>query len=356
LLKIKLWSLDKNDHNQLYPVELEEVEKAETESQLEDILVSNPDLLMPGLKLVGRQTMTEGGPLDLLGVDEDGNLIVFEMKRGILARDAVAQIIDYASFLDSLDKETLFKHISDRSGYKGIEKIDFENWYLEQFSGNLDALDNPPKMVLVGLGADNRTKRMVSYLSKTGVDISLITFYAFRKGDQVFLAKQVEVELQEKEATQKHTYTREANEESLKRLAEKTNTTELLEKLTGLIRKEMTSAYEWPGKTGRSFAFVEKTDEGRPTYRVYLSLYLYESRPESVQLFFQPRAIDAAKEAFDNLRNNYKEFVSDTKSGCLYIWLKKGELLERLYPDLTELLKQIEMGWKNKQKQSEEEQ
>lgn len=81
----------------------------------------------------------------MIGVDEDGNLIIFELKRGTLARDAIAQVIDYASFLDELDKETLFKHISDRSGYNEVEKIDFENWYQEQFSGNMDALDNPPK-------------------------------------------------------------------------------------------------------------------------------------------------------------------------------------------------------------------
>ncbi|NLP18375.1 MAG: DUF91 domain-containing protein, partial [Firmicutes bacterium] len=142
LIRVKLWSLDKDEGDHLQPVSLTEVREAETENQLEDILVSSPNLLMTGLKLVGRQVATEGGPLDLLGVDEDGNLIVFELKRGTLARDAVAQVIDYASFLGELDKETLFKHISDRSGYGEIEKIDFENWYLEQFSGNLDALDN----------------------------------------------------------------------------------------------------------------------------------------------------------------------------------------------------------------------
>ena len=47
------------------------------------------------------------GPLDLLGIDQDGDLIVFELKRGTLTREAVAQIIDYASYLDSLKRETL---------------------------------------------------------------------------------------------------------------------------------------------------------------------------------------------------------------------------------------------------------
>ena len=36
----------------------------ESERLLEDTLVNNPDMLTPGLTLVGRQTRTEGGPLD----------------------------------------------------------------------------------------------------------------------------------------------------------------------------------------------------------------------------------------------------------------------------------------------------
>lgn len=348
MIKVKLWSLEKNDKNQLYPTLLEDVEKTETENQLENIIVNNPDLLLHGLKLVGRQTPTEGGPLDLLGVDEDGNLIVFELKRGVLSREAVAQVIDYASYLDDLENQTLFKHISDRSGHGGIDKVDFENWYQEQFSGNLDALDNPPKMCLVGLGADDKTRRMISYLSKTGVDISLITFYAFKKGEQMFLAKQVEVELQEKEITKKQTYTKESNEENLRMLANRINATKILETVSDLIRSEMVSAYEWPGKTGRSFALVEKTDEGKPTYRVYISVYLDEKRPKSVQLVFQPRAIEVAEEAFDNSMDQYKGLTLDKKYGTCYIWLKDGEQLDKFFEDLKPLINQIEKGWENK--------
>ena len=73
-----------------------------SEDLLEETLASNPDMLMPGLTLVGRQTRTEGGPLDLLGVDRDGRLTLFELKRGSLNRDAVAQVMDYGSWLESL--------------------------------------------------------------------------------------------------------------------------------------------------------------------------------------------------------------------------------------------------------------
>lgn len=85
MLQVKLWSLDKNEKDQLIPTPVATIDKTETEHQLESIIVNNPEILMPGLKFIGRQTPTEGGPLDLLGVDEDGNLIVFELKRGMLS-------------------------------------------------------------------------------------------------------------------------------------------------------------------------------------------------------------------------------------------------------------------------------
>ena len=111
---------------------LQRKDQTDTEALLEDILVRNPHLLIPGLRLVGRQTPTEGGPLDLLGVDGDGRLVVFELKRGTLSRDAVAQIIDYASDLDTKSDIALARHIADHSGVGGIENIeDFEEWYSE---------------------------------------------------------------------------------------------------------------------------------------------------------------------------------------------------------------------------------
>ena len=87
--------------------------RMESELLLEETLVNNPGLLLEDLTLVGRQTPTEGGPLDLLGVDGDGRLVVFELKRGTLSRDAVAQVIDYASDLDNMDLVNLANHISD---------------------------------------------------------------------------------------------------------------------------------------------------------------------------------------------------------------------------------------------------
>ena len=96
--KIQLWSVERAE-GKLSATAVESVDNTETEQDLEDLLVASPDLLMEGLTLIGRQVATAGGPLDLLGIDADGRLVVFELKRGTLTRDAVAQALDYASDL-----------------------------------------------------------------------------------------------------------------------------------------------------------------------------------------------------------------------------------------------------------------
>lgn len=185
--EVKIWALDDSG-----VVELERAEKTETEKTLEDTLVANPDLLEAGLTLVGRQTPTQGGPLDLLGVDEDGKLVVFELKRGTLSRDAVAQVIDYTSDLTAMGIAGLTSHIATRSGQHGIQKIDdLEEWFSNRFPDrDLDSL-LPPRMVLVGLGADDTTNRMVRFLANADVDISLLTFHGFISEGKTLLAKQV---------------------------------------------------------------------------------------------------------------------------------------------------------------------
>ena len=190
--EVKIWALD-GDSN---VTPLASKDQTDTESLLEETLVRNPDLLIPGLRLVGRQTPTDGGPLDLLGVDEDGRLVVFELKRGTLSRDAVAQIIDYASDLDAKTDVALAEHIAANSGVGGIERIeDFEEWYGENTEGqSLDSL-RPLRLFLIGLGADDRTERMVKFLAvNTGMDISLLTFHGFAYNGKTLLARQVEVE------------------------------------------------------------------------------------------------------------------------------------------------------------------
>ena len=188
--ELKIWSIDNSSGR---VTALDSAAQTESEGLLEDILASNPDMLADGLKLIGRQTRTTGGPLDLLGVDPDGRLSVFELKRGTLRREAVAQVIDYSSYLEDMDTESLYRHIAEQSGNLGIPKIDdFEEWHRENYAD--DASLTPLRMVLVGLGVDEPTERMVNYLVRSGVDMSLLTFHCFEQDGKTLFARHMEVD------------------------------------------------------------------------------------------------------------------------------------------------------------------
>ena len=181
---IRIWQIDGPSKT---ATPLNATEQAETELLLEDVLVRNPGMLMPGLTLVARQAPVDGGFLDLLGVDGDGRLVVLELKRDKLTRDAVAQVIDYCSYLESLTENELATYIVDHSGTNDIEKIgDFESWYGDRHGKELISL-RPTKMVLVGLGTDARTQRMVEFLVQMGLDTLLFTFHGFQHEDKMLL-------------------------------------------------------------------------------------------------------------------------------------------------------------------------
>ena len=69
---IGIWEIDRSSRA---GTKLRLTERVDTEEMLEAVLVANPDMLMSGLTLVGRQVPVETGFVDLLGIDEDGRLV-----------------------------------------------------------------------------------------------------------------------------------------------------------------------------------------------------------------------------------------------------------------------------------------
>ncbi len=280
--------------------ELDVTNQMETEELLECILTANPRMLKEGLRLVGRQTSTAGGPLDLLGVDTDGRLVVFELKRGTLNREAVAQIIDYASSLNAMEADRLRRHIEEQSGKFGINKIeDFEEWYKDFWKDSelpeegLESL-TPPRMVLVGLGVDDATERMVNYIASGGMDISLLTFYGFVSNDgKTLLTRNVEVD-SAKVSMKSHPKPRLQFVERVEAL----NLSHLLNSMTGLVKKEFNNPHTGDSTYQRSFRFSPPGGQGA-------SVYTYIKTDEAnncLKLGFTPVAIKQLPDKFDKIQ------------------------------------------------------
>jgi Holliday junction resolvase-like predicted endonuclease len=61
------------------PLKIRPIEIGERD-ELEPMIVANPDVVEEGLKVISRQLQTDTGPLDILGVDSEGKLVIIELK------------------------------------------------------------------------------------------------------------------------------------------------------------------------------------------------------------------------------------------------------------------------------------
>ena len=139
---------------------------------LEAWIEADPSIVRPGLRLIGRQVMTSSGPLDLLAIDRSGDLVVIELKRDRLPREALAQAIDYASDLATwtIDKisEACVKHTGE--SLDDVFSASFPEVALETTK-----INERQRIVLVGFGAETALERMVEWLSESyGVSINAV--------------------------------------------------------------------------------------------------------------------------------------------------------------------------------------
>ena len=143
---------------------------------------------MSGLTLVGRQVPVETGFVDLVGIDEDGRLVVFELKREKLTRAAGAQVLDYCAYLETLPDSEIGTLLAERSGKDGIERIgDFEEWYGSQRGESLG-----PSGWSSSVSGSMRAPTEWCPNWRTGPsNIRLVTFHGQVHGQEMLLARQV---------------------------------------------------------------------------------------------------------------------------------------------------------------------
>lgn len=79
-----------------------------SEKDMENLIASNPDkFIEPGIKLIGRQVYRSGRRFDLLFQDKFGRLLLVEIKKGVITRDAVGQIMEYYGLLKQSEQSPI---------------------------------------------------------------------------------------------------------------------------------------------------------------------------------------------------------------------------------------------------------
>ena len=157
------------------------------ESQLEDYIEADPSLLGQPLLLIGRQVPTAfGGFIDLLAVDADGAVHVFELKRDKTPRDVVAQTLDYGSWVADLTRGEIVDIFESYS-----PGIAFEEAFAERFGVSPpEDLNTDRVLTIVAASVDPATERIVRYLNDGfGVPVNVVFFRHFEDGGASYLAR-----------------------------------------------------------------------------------------------------------------------------------------------------------------------
>jgi hypothetical protein len=158
-----------------------------SEQQLEGMICSDPRLLSDEWLLIGRQEHTGfGGIVDLLALAPDGSVVLVELKRNKTPRDVVAQALEYASWVESLDADDLAAIFNRFS-----QDHDLGTEFQKKFGHAVeeDELNQSHQIIIVAAELDASTERIVSYLNQKGISVNVLFFQVFSAGDDEYISR-----------------------------------------------------------------------------------------------------------------------------------------------------------------------
>lgn len=158
----------------------------EKEKKLEAVLCQDISILDPDLLLIGNQILTAyGKSIDLLAVNSKGDLFVIELKKNMTPREVVAQLLDYASWVEGLTYDQIVACFAEK--HKGK---DFDQAFSEKFNDDLpEHINEKHKLIVVASELDNSTERIINYLSAYGVPINAVFFRYFKDGTNEYITR-----------------------------------------------------------------------------------------------------------------------------------------------------------------------
>ncbi len=165
------------------------------EERLEGLLEKTPQI--PGgedILFIGRQVPTKYGPLDLLGLNSDGDATIIELKRGLAPRDVIAQALSYTAWINQLSYEELNKIAERYYSEKGKNFVDLVSIFGDRFvlrkegeengSNPSMSLNLRQKIYIIAQDINEEVVLIAKFLRKQGVDIYCIRFtYHTEKGN-----------------------------------------------------------------------------------------------------------------------------------------------------------------------------
>jgi len=183
---LKIWEVSAED-------KLTEIIKTKLnlEARLEKWLERDISILSPDLLVIGRQVATDyNGIIDLLCLDNGGNVVIVELKRDQTSREVTAQALDYASWVKNLSADEISRIAVSYFNYLGKQET-LEQAFQTKFDNVFpEIINSQHKILIVASEIDPSTERIISYLSETyQVPINVAKFNYFNNNGHELLAR-----------------------------------------------------------------------------------------------------------------------------------------------------------------------
>ncbi len=174
--------MKKKDSNSIGFLEEASFEKDNEEAYLHKLLEENPRLLSgsfdtKAVLLKSKLSFSSGDEADMILCEDTGDLTIVELKRGRAPRDAIAQLLDYASLVSRINPETLlaqtkFKTIAEIQSQFGIDNPETKDNFEETFKKSMVS----PKLMLVSYDIPDDIKRVADWLRTKKIMINCVEF------------------------------------------------------------------------------------------------------------------------------------------------------------------------------------
>ncbi len=195
--EIKTWQIV---NNKLTPVNTSLKNEGRTEPyDLEPWIASHPLIIGPDIAIIGKQVMSKSGPIDLLGIDRTGNLVIIEIKRDKLPREALAQAIDYAS---DAAEWTIDKIAEICLSYTTKGLVEFISESFPDIDVEAININDSQRIVLIGFSVESSLERMIEWLSdnfNVNINAVVLNYIKTLNGDELLARTSIiseEIELE----------------------------------------------------------------------------------------------------------------------------------------------------------------
>ncbi len=156
------------------------------EEDLENVFIKNINIIIDRGEFIIISQETKGKEIpDIMALDRNGDLYIFELKRWKSDSENMLQVLRYGQIYGNSTYDDLNRLY--KKNYNSKDNL--KDYFEEYFDSNLDIENYNRKQhfIVVTNGLDAKTINAILYWKKTGLDVDAILYWVYKIGEQSFI-------------------------------------------------------------------------------------------------------------------------------------------------------------------------